>query len=301
MQTEQNSIADASAITFTMSDGVKLVGEIYGDASHQTILFAHGGGQTRYAWANVASRLGAAGWRALAIDLRGHGDSEWSPDGNYAHERYALDIVELAAAMETKPVVVGASLGGNSAMLAAGTIGKDAFRALVLVDVTPRLAPEGVDRILAFMDRHIDSGFGSYEEAAEAISGYLPGREGRKSNVTSLARYLRKRADGRYRWHWDPLFVRGDRDTRLSPAHVEKIAAALGETDIPVLLVRGSKSELVNDEAVADFKQLAPHGEFEDVIGAGHMIVGDRNDVFAQTLDRFLQKLERGEAKTRER
>jgi pimeloyl-ACP methyl ester carboxylesterase len=299
MQAEKNADADTETVTYTMSDGVRLVGEIYGEPGHPTILLAHGGGQTRYAWANVARRLGAAGWRALAVDLRGHGDSDWSPDGNYAHERYAQDLVELAAAMGSKPVVVGASLGGNSAMLAAGTIGKDAFRALVLVDVTPRLDRSGVDRILAFMDRHIDSGFGSYEEAAEAIAGYLPGREGRKSNVASLERYLRKREDGRYRWHWDPLFVRGDRDTRLSSAHVEKIANALGDTDIPVLLIRGSKSELVGDEAVADFRKLAPHGEFEDVIGAGHMIVGDRNDVFAQTLDRFLQKLERGEARVR--
>lgn len=301
MQPEPKPADNDNIVTFTMSDGVKIVGEIYGDSSHQTILLAHGGGQTRYAWASVAKRLGAAGWRALAVDLRGHGDSDWASDGNYTHGRYGEDLVELAAAMGAKPVVVGASLGGNSAMLAAGSFGKEAFRALVLVDVTPRLDPEGVDRILSFMDRHIDAGFGSFDEAADAIAGYLPGRQGRKSNVASLERYLRKREDGRYRWHWDPRFVRGDRDSRLSPAHVEKIAAALAETDIPVLLIRGSKSELVDEEAVRNFLELAPHAEFEDVVGAGHMIVGDRNDVFAQTLDRFLQKLERGEARVRGR
>jgi pimeloyl-ACP methyl ester carboxylesterase len=301
MKPEPKPVANADLVSFTMSDGVKLVGEIYGEPGNPTILLAHGGGQTRYAWASVAKRLGAAGWRALAIDLRGHGDSDWASDANYSHERYGVDLVELAAAMGSRPVVVGASLGGNSAMLAAGSFGKDAFRALVLVDVTPKLDKKGVDRIMAFMDRHIDSGFGSFEEAAEAISGYLPGRTGRKSNVASLERYLRRREDGRYRWHWDPEFVRGDQGTRLSEDRVRIISQAVADTDIPILLIRGSNSELVGDEAVRNFRELAPHAEFEDVLGAGHMIVGDRNDVFANTLDGFLHRLENGEAKVRVR
>jgi pimeloyl-ACP methyl ester carboxylesterase len=291
--------ASPARVEFTMSDGVRLVGEAYGEPGRSTILFAHGGGQTRYAWTNVARNLGNSGWRAVAIDLRGHGDSDWAADGNYTHERYGQDLCEVAAILDPKPVLVGASLGGNSGMLAAGTFGRDDFRALVLVDVTPKLDREGVERILTFMDKHIDSGFGSFEEAAEAIDQYLPGRRGRKSNIATLQRYLRKRDDGRYRWHWDPRFVRGDRDTRLSPAHVEKIAAAVRRINVPILLLRGSNSELVNDAAVRDFLVLAPHAEFEDVAGAGHMIVGDRNDVFARTLSGFLSKVEQGEARHR--
>jgi pimeloyl-ACP methyl ester carboxylesterase len=298
-QGRKQETADATMIEFIMSDGVRLVGEAYGAPGAPAILFAHGGGQTRYAWTSVARRLGAAGWRTLALDLRGHGDSDWAPDGNYRHERYGQDLVDVARTMGNSPVVVGASLGGNSAMLAAGTFGRESFRALVLVDVTPRLDKEGVDRILAFMDRYIDAGFGSLEEAAEAITGYLPGRRGRQSNVASLERYLRRREDGRYRWHWDPLFVRGDTDSRLSPAQVETIAQAVRHIDIPILLVRGSNSELVGEEAVADFFEMAPHAEFHDVAGAGHMIVGDRNDVFAETLAGFLEKLERGEGRRR--
>jgi pimeloyl-ACP methyl ester carboxylesterase len=299
IDTKTDGSADQSRVELAMSDGVVIVGGAYGEPGRPTVLLAHGGGQTRYAWANVARRLGEAGWRALAVDLRGHGDSDWAADGNYSHERYGHDLIEIAEAMGSPPVLVGASLGGNAGMLAAGTLKPGAFRALVLVDVTPRLDPGGVDRILKFMDQHIDSGFGSYEEAAEAIADYLPHRQGRKSNVASLERYLRKREDGRYRWHWDPLFVRGDRDTRLSQAHVDKIATAASAIEIPILLLRGSDSELVSEEAVVDFLTLAPHAEFEDVGGAGHMIVGDRNDVFARTLAGFLEKVERGEATRR--
>lgn len=289
---------DGERLTFRMSDGVALVGESFGHASDPGLLFAHGGGQTRHAWANVARRLGRSGWRTLALDLRGHGESDWSEEGAYAHARYGEDLAEVARAMGAAPVVVGASLGGNSAVLAAGAAEEDIFRAIVLVDVTPRLDPAGVSRIMAFMDRHIDEGFATLDEAAAAIAAYLPHRK-RKPNLQSLARYVRLRPDGRYRWHWDPRFVRGEASTRLSPEKIEVLADAVRRIRVPILLVRGSDSELVGDEAVREFMELAPHAEFEDVTGAGHMIVGDRNDVFAHTLGAFLEKLVRGDARRR--
>lgn len=292
--------ADGGArVRFTMSDGLTIVGEAYGPADGPGVLLAHGGGQTRYAWANVARRLGAAGWRAVAIDLRGHGESDWSTTQDYSHARYGLDLVEVARAMGGRPVLVGASLGGNSGLLAAGTTGKGEFGGLVLVDVTPKLDPEGVGKVLGFLDRHIDAGFGSFEEAAAAISDYLPGRRGRSNNIASLERYLRKRQDGRYGWHWDPAFVRGARNSRLDAEGVERLSVATRAIDVPMMLVRGSESELVNEEAVAHFLELAPHAEFRDVLGASHMIVGDRNDVFAETLSDFLERVAAGTARWR--
>lgn len=278
-------------VAFSMDDGVRLLGETYGSADTEGVLFAHGGGQTRYAWSRVAQRLGQAGWHALALDLRGHGESEWDKARNYTLERYGQDLAAVAASFPGPPVLVGASLGGNAGLLTAGRFASGAIRALVLVDITPKLDQDGVDKVLGFMGRHLEDGFESYEDAARAISAYLPERKGRQSNAESLARYLRVRPDGRFAWHWDPAFITGRRSSRLQEDTVKSLEAALAAIQVPILLVRGSNSELVNDESVAHFLELAPHAAFRDVTGAGHMIVGDRNDVFAEVLDDFLGSL----------
>ncbi|MDA4845110.1 alpha/beta fold hydrolase [Hoeflea poritis] len=289
----KHSQSDATPrrMAFSMDDGVRLLGEAYGDAEKAGVLLAHGGGQTRYAWSRVAQRLGKAGWHALALDLRGHGESDWDKARNYTLERYGLDLAAVAASFSTPPVLVGASLGGNAGLLTAGRFAAGAIRALVLVDITPKLDQDGVDKVLGFMGRHLEDGFESYEEAAKAISDYLPERKGRQSNAESLARYLRPRPDGRLAWHWDPAFIIGRRSSRLQEDTVKSLESALAAIQVPILLVRGSNSELVNDESVSHFLELAPHAAFRDVTGAGHMIVGDRNDVFAEMLDDFLGSL----------
>ncbi|GKY89613.1 alpha/beta fold hydrolase [Sinisalibacter aestuarii] len=281
----------ATLMRYAMEDGVELVGEAFGDPSAPGVLLAHGGGQTRYAWSRVARRLGEAGWHAVALDLRGHGESGWDPAKDYSLERYGVDLVAVGKTFAIPPVLVGASLGGNAGLLAMGRIGPGVFRALVLVDITPKIDVKGADKVLGFMGQHLEDGFETYEEAAEAIAAYLPERKGRKSNIASLARYLRTRPDGRYTWHWDPAFIEGRRSSRLNEQTLEDLNTALAAIDVPILLVRGSQSELVNDESVAHFLEIAPHAEFQDVTGAGHMIVGDRNDVFSETLDTFLSRL----------
>lgn len=281
----------AEPVSWTMDDGVRIVGEAFGDPSAPGILLAHGGGQTRYAWSRVARRLGDAGWYAVAIDLRGHGESDWDPAQDYTTARYGQDTAAIARTFRAPPVLVGASLGGNSGILAVGRFAPQAFRALVLVDITPQVDEKGVEKVQGFLGQHITQGFASYEEAAQAISSYLPERRGRKSNIESLARYLHPRGDGRYRWHWDPAFIEGRASSRLNPGTVAELNDALAAISVPILLIRGSDSELVNADNVAHFMEVAPHAQFRDVTGAGHMIVGDRNDVFAEVLDEFLLSL----------
>jgi pimeloyl-ACP methyl ester carboxylesterase len=300
MSSQPEAAADHSEsdiIRYTMSDGVTLVAEAWGKETDPPIIFAHGGGQTRYAWSNVAKRVADLGWRSIAVDLRGHGESDWSKDSNYHHDRYAEDLREIARSLPSPPVIVGASLGGNSAMLAAGYSTENLFRALVIVDITPRREAAGLERIFSFMNRHIDEGFASPEDAAKAIAGYTTERK-REPNVASLSRYLRMRPDGRYRWHWDPNFIRGKRTALLSEEAAEYLAESVRRIKIPILLVRGGSSDIVSEEGVREFLDLAPHADFEDVAGAGHMIVGDRNDAFARSLATFLDKLKAGTARS---
>ncbi|MBV7407360.1 alpha/beta fold hydrolase [Maritimibacter sp. DP1N21-5] len=281
----------ATAMDWTMDDGVRIVGEAFGDPSAPSVLLIHGGGQTRYAWSRVAKRLGRAGYYAVAIDLRGHGESDWDEAQDYRTERFGQDTATIARSFAVPPVLVGASLGGNSGMFAVGRFAPEAFRGLVLVDITPQIDAKGSEKVTGFLGERMDEGFASFEEAAAAIAAYLPERRGRASNIDSLARYLRQRPDGRYRWHWDPAFIEGRASSRLRPETVAELNEALAAIRVPVLLVRGSNSELVNDESVAAFLRVKPEARFVDVTGAGHMIVGDRNDVFAETLDGFLKDL----------
>jgi len=82
--------------TFTTTDGLTLVGAAVGDERRPPVLLMHGGGQTRHAWGGTARALAARGWYALAVDLRGHGDSDWAPDGTYALDAHARDMATLA-------------------------------------------------------------------------------------------------------------------------------------------------------------------------------------------------------------
>ena len=193
---------------FHTRDGLVLRGEAFGAAHAPPALLLHGGGQTHHAWKGSAESLAAAGWRAVAMDLRGHGDSDWAPDGDYRFDRYADDLLDMAGALLARPVVVGASLGGMAILMAAARAAAFPFAACVLVDITPRVRPEGVAEILGFMSAGLEDGFESIEAAAEAVARYLPHRP-RPVAAKGLEKNLRRGPDGRYRWHWDPKFVTG--------------------------------------------------------------------------------------------
>src|SRR5690606_30783851 len=111
---------------------------------------------------------------------------------------------ELARRSGGKPSAIGASLGGIASLLAVGEAernGESLFSSLVLVDITPRVDPDGVARIHTFMRAHAKEGFGSVDEAADAVAAYLPHRPKPKSNE-GLKKNLRLSPDGRWRWHW---------------------------------------------------------------------------------------------------
>ena len=284
----------ACARRFAMPDGIELVADTWGAPDRPPAILLHGGGQTRHAWKRTAQVLAPAGFHAVAVDLRGHGDSGWSSDGDYAIDRFAADVRTLAQAFSIKPVLVGASLGGIASLIAEGEAERSIAAALVLVDITPRVDADGVAKIRGFMASHIDSGFASLDEAADAVAAYLPHRP-RPSSVDGLRKNLRLGTDGRYRWHYDPAFVH-DRTTVDDAARQRRLSAAAGRIGVPVLLVRGGSSELVSEAAAREFVALVPGATYVDVRGAGHMVAGDVNDAFTREVARFLSGLPRGVA-----
>jgi pimeloyl-ACP methyl ester carboxylesterase len=281
---------------FRMDDGVELVADAWIAAGHdpnrRTAVLLHGGGQTRHAWKRTAAVLAAHGFDALAVDLRGHGESGWSPDGNYAIDRFAADVRALAASLPAPPILIGASLGGIASLIATGEGEGTGAAALVLVDITPRVDPEGVARIRGFMASHIDTGFATLEEAADAIAAYLPNRP-RPRSLEGLRKNLRLGEDGRYRWHYDPAFVHRGAARHQIDSREERLSAAARRLRLPVLLVRGGSSELVPEAAAREFLAMVPGARFVDVQGAGHMVAGDVNDPFTGEVVAFLDRLPR--------
>ena len=272
----------------------RLEASVY-DGGGAPVLLFHGGGQTRHAWHKTARRLQEDGQTAIAVDLRGHGDSAWVENKAYSFDAFAADVALVAEATRkdfgARPISIGASLGGISSLVAQYESDQGSFSALVLVDVTPRMRRDGVERILGFMSDRVEDGFASLGEAADVIAAYLPNRN-RPKSLDGLSKNLRLDEDGRYRWHWDPAFVNGP-----SPVHSGRLrndeyrTEAARSLTVPTLLVRGRQSELVSQDHAEEFLSLVPHARLADVSGAGHMVAGDRNDIFQSAILDFLNDL----------
>jgi pimeloyl-ACP methyl ester carboxylesterase len=273
-------------------DGVRIAADRLGDPDAPAVVFLHGGGQTRRSWARAAAAVAERGWQAVTVDLRGHGESDWSEDGDYRVTTFAGDVLEVLRHLPPRPVLVGASLGGFTAMLLAGELSPDIVRAVILVDIVPNMNPAGATRIHSFMNDRMVSGFDSLDEVADAIQEYNPHRP-RPTDLDGLRSNLRRR-DGRWYWHWDPKFIDGT--SALPPIEVTEVdrlytaVEAILRAGVPMLLVRGQMSDLVTKERADEFIALFPDIDFVDVGGAGHMVAGDRNDLFAGAVVEFLAR-----------
>lgn len=275
-------------ITLEGADGVRLAADRRGDPAWPVVVLLHGAGQTRHAWQRTATRLHSASFGTVAVDLRGHGDSDWAPDSDYRRHAFTLDVRALRFQLGPLAAVVGASLGGISALLAHDEHPGGIADALVLVDIAPRIEKAGSDRILAFMaDR--PEGFASVQEVAEAVAAYNPHRPATK-DLDGLRRNLRLRDDGRYRWHWDPRLINGPKSL-ISARDPEALHTAAERLRVPCLLVRGRHSDLLTEDGAAEFRRAVPHAEYLDIQGAGHMVAGDTNDPFTDAVVNFLAPL----------
>jgi len=272
--------------------GVRIVGDRLGDPQARAVVFLHGGGQTRRSWSRAASAVARRGWQAVTIDFRGHGESDWSSEGDYRVVSFAEDVMEVLHQLPPNPVLVGASLGGFTSMLLAGELSPGAASAVVLVDIVPDMNPSGAARIHDFMTDRMVEGFDSLDEVADMIAEYNPHRP-RPTDLNGLRANLRRRGD-RWYWHWDPRFIDGTAANPpvevTDPERMHRAIEAILADGVPMLLVRGQVSDLVSEDRAQRFLARFPAVEFVDVHGAGHMVAGDRNDLFAAAVVDFLNR-----------
>ncbi|MFM9034178.1 MAG: alpha/beta fold hydrolase [Mycobacterium sp.] len=273
---------------FRGDGGLGLVGDEWNadagrNSGHPTVLMLHGGGQNRFSWKNTGQALADRGLHVIALDARGHGDSDRAPDGQYTVDVLAGDIAEVLDQIGRPVVIVGASMGGLTGIVTARRAGPQRVTGLVLVDVVPRFEHEGTERIRDFMTRHVH-GFETLEQAADAIAAYLPHRR-RPRNLEGLRKNLRHH-QGRWHWHWDPAFVTANGGDPF--ADVDALERAALELTIPILLIRGKLSDVVSPEGVEDFLAKVPHAQFVELSEAGHTAAGDDNDAFTEAVVGFV-------------
>ncbi|MBK7952351.1 MAG: alpha/beta hydrolase [Deltaproteobacteria bacterium] len=277
--------------------GVELAADVRGPESGPPVLLLHGGGQTRHAWAHTATALANEGWRAIALDLRGHGDSDWPENGDYGPDHFAADLHAVVGQLGERPAVVGASLGGMMALASLRLSVTQPYSEVVLVDIAPRMEPVGVERIIKFMLGYPD-GFATLTDAADAIAAYRPNKP-RPSDLSGLERTLRRTPDGRWHWRWDVRFLTskfqagGNGIERLGPsrqAMEEGLLAGARRIKVPTLLVRGAESDVVSREGADALLEAVPHAQCIDIDDAGHMVSGDQNDAFTRAVVEFLAR-----------
>lgn len=258
------------------------------------ILVLHGGGQTRHAWEESCAHLGERGYDVTALDLRGHGQSDWAPDQAYALMDFGADVVEVLPQLGYRSAaLLGFSLGGLISLHLAARR-PDVAAALMLVDVAPRVEAEGVKRIRDFMTRH--ESFGSLEEVVQALREYNPNRPPESIKPESLMRNLRTRPDGRLEWHYDTYFRTPSPTpdqpyrSRIGGLTHEELLEDARKISCPALVVRGAMSDVLSDEGVRELLATIPHGEAAVVERAGHQVAGDRNDAFLVAVAPFLER-----------
>ncbi|ABK74195.1 alpha/beta fold hydrolase [Mycolicibacterium smegmatis] len=281
---------ESQTVAFRGVDDLTLVGDEWNKgaeraADRPTVLLLHGGGQNRYSWKNTGQILADQGFHVIALDARGHGDSDRSPSANYSVDAMCGDVLAVLYQISRPVALIGASMGGLTGLLAAHEAGPERVTQLVLVDVVPNFEKSGSARIRDFMASNVD-GFDTLEEAADAVAAYLPHRR-RPRNPEGLKKNLRLR-DGRWYWHWDPAFLGKPHDDPF--VRVERLEQAAVNLTVPILLIRGKLSDVVSPEGVAEFLEKVPAAEFVELSDAGHTAAGDDNDAFTQVVVEFVNR-----------
>lgn len=261
-----------------LGDGRRISALRWGIGPPQLILL-HGGGQNGHTWDTVALALGRP---AIAVDLPGHGRSDWREDHDYAPVTLAGDLaVAISSWAPGGAAVVGMSLGGLAG-LALSEVRPQLVDRLAMVDIAPGTDAKRVEPIVAFLSG--PERFGSVQEMLDRTVAFSPNRPiaALRRGVLHNARQL---ADGSWTWRWDPI-----RQWRLGEHQIDFTAlwSAVDALRVPLLLVRGSASRVVSDDDVAELLRRQPTAQVAVIEGAGHSVQGDRPVELAQRLSEFV-------------
>jgi esterase len=248
------------------------------------ILFLHGGGLTAHTWDVMAVNLRDR-FRCIALDQRGHGDSEWSPTVDYGVETQVKDVEGFIAALGLEnPVLVGQSMGGlNSIAYASRHSAK--VKALVVVDVGPEINPAGTQKIREYASTPEQPSPATFLERAVKFNPL------RDPAVLQRSLYynLRELPNGNWSLKHDQRRS-SDEANRRATAQRERLAAEVVKISCPTLIIRGAKSEVLTDEAAERFARSLPKARWVRIENAGHNVQGDNPAALLDAMLPFLRE-----------
>jgi pimeloyl-ACP methyl ester carboxylesterase len=246
-------------------------------------LLLHGFAQTAHAWDLVALGL-ADRFHIISLDQRGHGDSDWSSDGDYSPEAQQRDLDAVLDHFGGGPIIpVGLSMGGRNAYTFASRQPEN-VSALVIVDTGPRTMRSGRSRIRNFVT--MPDVLDSFEEFVERVHAYVPHRSMEQIRL-SLLNNVRQTPDGRWTWKYDRLLRDPNyRRPVLDEDHAWKLWTSI---KCPTLIVRGSESDVVDTEAINEMANRLPGTLSVEVPDAGHLVPGDNPAGFVNVVRPWLE------------
>jgi esterase len=269
-----------------IANGIRLSLLEWGASNPQTIVFLHGGGLTAHTWDLVCASLSDR-YRCLAVDLRGHGDSEWPANGDYGLDANANDILQLIAAECTSsPVLVGMSLGGLTSFKVAAALGSE-LAGLVIVDVGPEMRPEGMREIIAFTST--DRELPSIDDFVARAMTFNPRRQPELLR-RSLLHNLRSLPNGGWTWKWDPRRMQNTGTEAQAHAHV-MLWEDIARIAVPTLVVRGGNSPVLSVDDARKLTEAFHSATGAEVPDAGHTVQGDNPKGFLRVIIPFLNQV----------
>ena len=256
----------------------------WGTAGRPPVVFLHGGGLNAHTWDLVCASLKRE-WHCLALDQRGHGESEWSPEMDYATESHAGDLDAFVGALGLERfVLIGMSLCGVNALAWAGRHSRR-LAGLVLIDVGPEIRTEGVRKIAAFTSEATP--LDSVEHYVERALRFNP-RRNRDLLRRSLLHNLRRMPDGRWMWKYDQRHRGKAPDPEAYARRRELLWSAVDGVECPTLVVRGAQSDVFHDEDAERLAGRLRQGRWVRIEGAGHTVQGDNPAGLLVSLREFL-------------
>jgi pimeloyl-ACP methyl ester carboxylesterase len=270
------------SLKFTSYDGCRLQVYRWGQDGPACI-FLHGFGEGSYIWDDFAPTI-VPQYRSVAIDLRGHGDSDWGVLRPYDFDSYVRDVVCLIDELGlTHVAIIGHSLGGSVATHAAASRTNEVF-ALVLVESGPGLRQDGIARMR--------SDFKQAHQNYAAIEDYVDWLEKRRTLVPRekirqfARRSLRLRPDGAFELKCDPRIVeepdRDNADTALWNA--------IAQVRCPTLVMRGVASSVLTKDIATKVTKAFARGRLHTIDRAGHGLIAENPEAFADAVREFLDR-----------
>ena len=255
----------------------------WGDPTLPTLLLLHGGNQSAHSWDLVSLHL-ADRFHILALDQRGHGDSEWARDADYSSNAMASDASAVLEELNIASVtVIGHSMGGMNTMRLAVDEPHRSDR-IVLVDIGPELSDQGTKSIRSFVTENRE--FDDVEHFVQSVQKYDPYRS--REHIERTVKYnLLQRADGKY-------VSKRDHGPRLATTRTQREQSDLfslqdaASITQPTLLIRGADSNVLTADAAQRFADALPNGQLVTVPDSGHNVHGQNTVGFLQALVPFL-------------